>query len=145
MPLVLCLLSVQFVWGESPRQDSLRKAATQYQGDSLGFDAMSLLSRSYWGENLDSAHVIALRSSSMATPLGNDLYTYEAEANVGIALLFQGRYREALPHFYTSQESAERYGDLKKIAAATNNVAITHQELGNYSKGVRKQRGVTST
>lgn len=114
-------------------QDSLRSAMEVHKGDSLGMDAMMLLSRSYWSENLDSALAISQRARRKVASMDSDFFLYEAESNLGVAFLFRGAYRDALEHFYASQEAAERLGIMKKRAAANNNIAVTHQELGNYS------------
>lgn len=131
--LLLTLVFRQEVQAADSYQDSLRQSTLAHGNDSLGLDALMLLSRSYWGENLDSALAISQRALKQVESIENLHLAYEGQSNVGVAHLFRGEYKDALDHFYASKEAAEKMGNLKKMAASNNNVAITLQELGNYS------------
>jgi tetratricopeptide (TPR) repeat protein len=116
---------------ESPRQDSLRTAAQGYNTDTTALRSLLKLAQSYFGSNLDSALVIGERAGSAAKAGGWDEFVAQSENTMGIARLFQGKNRESLVHFEAVLKIREAQGNPRLIAKALNNVALSHQELGN--------------
>lgn len=101
--------------------------------DSFGVDACVELASSYFGENLDSSLAIGERGLATAKILQNDELIAACHNTMGIARLYQGNNRAAIPHFEQVVTIRERSGDAALVAGATNNLAIAHQGSGNYA------------
>lgn len=116
---------------ENPRQDSLRQASHNFSSDTMAVKSLIKLAQSYFGSNLDSAVAIGGRARVASEAAGWEEFVAQSDNTMGIARLFQGKNRESLTHFEAVLKIREKQGDPRMIAKALNNVALSHQELGN--------------
>lgn len=114
-------------------QDSLRTLTIEHPADTVGAEALVLLSRSYFLTDLDSSMAIGERAKNLSTLLKNKELLAQSENAMGIARLYQGNNPKSLIHFQEVLRIREIQGIPELIAKANNNVAIAHQEMGNFS------------
>jgi tetratricopeptide (TPR) repeat protein len=108
------------------------------QADTNRLTAIDFITRNYWGNNPDTAIMLAGQEIKLAQTTKQRKYEANAFYNIGVAFYYKSNFTEALKNYLASLKIREELKDKKGIANSCSDIGVIYQNLGNYPEALKK-------
>lgn len=137
--ILLILLFSSHLLASHPQLDSLEKELARAKSDTERLQVLSNLNWEYLPVNVERSKYFAEREIELAKKIGNHKYIAQGYNDLGISLMRQGNFTEAVKLHEEALKIRRKIKDKTGVASSLSKIGGCYTELDDYKKALAAQ------